>query len=167
MRIEHVDDVALAVLESEVRADARLFKAANRVDLPVRDVRRHVRIVMVHLEVSVRQDGEAGRVDLRLWSELVRMRREIESLVHVALAERGQRLLEHFHEPLELRLAGAGAWMSHVRADRSGFDLLQTHDIRQRIERGKRPRDPLHGRARARDPPRRVPEVANVVGHHP
>ena len=71
VRVEDVDGVTAAILEPQVRADAGLLQLSHGMHVAVGDVGRHVRVVVVHLEVAVGEDREPGRVDVGLRSELV------------------------------------------------------------------------------------------------
>jgi hypothetical protein len=122
---------------------------------------------MMYFEVSMGEDGQAGRINLGLWAELIGVSREIVGFVAVSLPFGSERFFEHDHQALQLRLAVASPWMRQRGANRVGLDLLETDHIGERTQRRNGSGDPLHGGARARYTTCGVTEVPNVVREDP
>ena len=157
-----------------MRADAGLLQSAEGVDPPVGDVVWARGVVVLDREVAVNEDGEPGRVDVRSRADRVGVRREVERIVDPSPRREGLR--EHRHQAVELGLVRlrpgciaracpvrGGRAMRDVGPQRPGLHLLQTDDVRERLERGNGSRDSFHGAARAHQTARAVPEVPNVV----
>jgi len=163
VRVEDVDGAVRVfgmVAKADVRTNARLLEAPDRVRLAMGNVVRHFRVVMVDLEVPVGEDREPGRVHVGSRRKPVGVRRKIVSLVGVRLADRRERAGKHLGEALELCVFPP---MGDRRAQRSRFHLLQANDTRRRLQRGNRLGDATHCRPSAGQTTRGVTEVTDVV----
>ena len=159
--VDRADALLRAVAEADVRADARLLEAPDRVQPAVRDVVRRLGVVVIHREVRVREDGEAGRVDVGLRRQAVGVRREIIRVVGVRLLRR--RRAPSRASVMKRSSCALLAAVGDRRADRPRLHLLQADERRQRVEPGDRLGDSLHRGPGAREAARRVAEVADVV----